>query len=698
MPGFCPNCGSPLNDGVKFCASCGTPIEAPAAEEIADVPVEASEPVQQPETFGEPAAQQTAFGEQTAQPFESAPANEFNYFDQSQNQNQQTFGGQTAPTDFGTPVQGVSGGGTVAGKKLNPVMIVVPLAVIIVVIIAVAVIMHLTRFESIDAKELIDVDFAGPNGYGVCYAQLDVDPNFAESEYGVYMEDYSITKCGEKASKIKYSSYFAEKKSKLEDVYKKAGSRNDAADMRDALLESNKKEGVFKITVKPSKEKGLKNGDKVTVKVKYDAEDLEEENIKLTNTEFEVEVKGLTEAVTIDPFDSLEPTFIGNDGRGELGDLPKSEYDFISYYYDYESTNNYNLSNGDTAVCIASLYAYDTYPLDEKDASKGVWFNYEGKLYIWPYDGTEARKEYTVSGLTELSEIDPVAEIVLEYDGASPFLNVSASLKEGSVLEDNVYISVEDAYSHKYKIGDNVKVSVSTYNSLADAGYKLKGTPDADGYYVYEIPVGEDAPKYVTDAEAYDAEEKLADDIKNTETSIKQDLQGTSYYRGVSLDHTVKKVTSLEKIKSYIAVNEITDYDSLSWSSSVNYIDLLYKADCKLSEGKQTVYIVATYIGVIREQDGTYSYGNVEMTAFEKKEDAIDAIQGREGFTTSEISKKSAAPAGEPAANTDSSAAADSAADSQAAPSADTSSASADTSSAAAAPADSASAADSKAA
>lgn len=735
MPGFCPNCGSPLNDGVKFCASCGTPIPESSADEkaseIADQPVNFEQPLQQQtegftdpanqqvftdtapqQGFTEPASQQGTFGEQAAQTFDSAPANEFNYFDQNQSQ-PQSFGTQTAPENSAVPTPGLSGGGAVAGKKLNPVFIAVPLAVVVVIIIAIAVILHLTRFETIDAKELIDVDFAGPNGYGVCYAQLDVDPHFAESEYGVYMEDYSISKCGEESSKIKYSPYFSEKKSKLQDAYKKAGSRGDAADMRDALLDSNKKEGTFKITVKPSKEKGLKNGDKVTIKVKYDAEELEEEDIKLTNAEFEVEVKGLTEAETIDPFEGFEPTFSGTDGNGEIGDMPESKYGFISYNYDYSSVDSYRLSNGDTVTYIATAYIYDSYPLDEEDSSKGVWFNEDGKIYIWPYDGLEAKKDYTVSGLTELEEVDPVGEIVLEYDSASPFLNVTASLKEGSVLEDNVYINVEDSYAHKYKIGDNVKISVSVYNSLAEAGYKLKGTPDEDGYYVYEVPVSEDAPKYVTDLEAYDAEAGLTDDVKNTETAMKQDLQGTSYYKGVSLKKTVKKVTALEKVKSYVAVNQITDYDSLGWSNSVNYIDILYKADCKLSEGKQTIYIVATYISVVKGQDGKFTYDRVDVNAFEKKEDAVDAIQGRDGYTVSEVTKK-AAPAEEAPAEkkppvtsstTDSAApaASDSKSDSQAADSsaaADTSSASADSAAASAdsAASTSAPAADSKAA
>ena len=67
--------------------------------------------------------------------------------------------------------------------------------------------------------------------------------------------------------------------------------------MRKALLKESK--GKYKITATVSKNKNLKNGDKVTVKVKYPESYLKSKKIKLTNTEFEVTVKGLS----VDPLD-----------------------------------------------------------------------------------------------------------------------------------------------------------------------------------------------------------------------------------------------------------------------------------------------------------------------------------------------------------------------------------------------------------
>ena len=218
MPRFCGNCGKPAGDSEKFCAGCGATLP-----EVAQVPT----PV---ETTAEPIPQQPAPAAQTQ------PGGEFNSF----GQNNQAFNGpdaaapQAGAVPGSTPVEAAAG----ALKKLNPVPLVIGAVAIILVIVAVVIVSRLTRFEKIDAKDLIDVDFYGPNGYGECYAQLDVDPYFASDEYDISYEDFSITKGGEEYDKIKYSPYFAEKKSKLEDAYKKAKSGSDAKDMRDALCKN----------------------------------------------------------------------------------------------------------------------------------------------------------------------------------------------------------------------------------------------------------------------------------------------------------------------------------------------------------------------------------------------------------------------------------------------------------------------------
>ncbi|MBR1724146.1 MAG: hypothetical protein IJ723_03900, partial [Ruminococcus sp.] len=248
MPRFCGNCGKAAGDSEKFCAGCGSPL--PEATPVPSPVENAAEQVQQ--SFEQPAAQAVQdTAAQFAQPenAQSQPAGEFNYFEQN-NQNINDPNAGAAQSASGTSPAAAAAG---AIKKLNPVPIILAAVAVIVIIVAVVIISRLTRFETISAKDIIDVDFVGPNGYGECYAQLDVDPYFAYSEYKVDYEDYSITKGGEDYEKVKYSPYFAEKKSKLEDAYKKAKDGGDAKDMRDALLDTNKKTNTFSITVKPSK-------------------------------------------------------------------------------------------------------------------------------------------------------------------------------------------------------------------------------------------------------------------------------------------------------------------------------------------------------------------------------------------------------------------------------------------------------------
>lgn len=38
MPKFCPNCGNPLNEGVKFCTKCGTPVTVDDSAEQSEAP------------------------------------------------------------------------------------------------------------------------------------------------------------------------------------------------------------------------------------------------------------------------------------------------------------------------------------------------------------------------------------------------------------------------------------------------------------------------------------------------------------------------------------------------------------------------------------------------------------------------------------------------------------------------------------
>lgn len=594
MAVFCPKCGTQNSDTDKFCQSCGAQLEGAApAEQI-----------------------QTDY----SQPAYSAPAQE---------QTQSGFG--------------VSGG-TADKKKMNPIPLIIAAAALVVIIVIAVILKSVFSYEKIDAKDLFDVSFSGPNGYGICYAQLDIDPVLAYTEYKVEMEDYSQTKAFvikndsddddelTKKKKVEYSNYFSDDRKDLLKAYKKSKDKSDAKDKRDALLKVDKKKNEFKLKVKPSKENGLKNGDKVTLEVDFDEEYLKENKIKLENTSWEVEVKGLTEAITIDDaFAGFKPKFEGLDSEGSCSyDSYGGDYKFV---YIYNEGSNYGLSNGDKLKFTASCETYDIHYLDNKDEKKGFWFANDGKLYVWPYESSNVSKEYTVEGLKGLEVVDPAEEIELEYSGASPFLDVTAKVKSGSKYADYISVGIEDSYNDRYKAGDTIKVRVYGYYSLKEAGYKLKDVDD-EGYSYVDITIPETAPHYATAAEAPDANAALEETFANAETTLKQYIQGNKYLRdGVSLDDKAKSV-SLKAVSNYYSMNDITDYSSLGWGAAVNRISRVYKVDVTLDNGgKQSFYIVA-YVDNIINTDGTYSSTeDVDYTFYEKNRDAIEAVEGLAGYT-----------------------------------------------------------------
>ena len=53
---FCHNCGTALDEGVKFCPNCGTPIEVPVTEEPVEQAPVYEEPVMEQPVYQQPAA------------------------------------------------------------------------------------------------------------------------------------------------------------------------------------------------------------------------------------------------------------------------------------------------------------------------------------------------------------------------------------------------------------------------------------------------------------------------------------------------------------------------------------------------------------------------------------------------------------------------------------------------------------------
>ena len=165
-----------------------------------------------------------------------------------------------------------------------------------------------------------------------------------------------------------------------------------------------------------------------------------------------------------------------SDAAGYLGAM-----EGLSWSLDKES----GLSNGDT---IKLEFKFDN------DAAKEYGIKYVGKT-----------TEYTVSGLEEIREIDPFADIEVTFSGTSP--NASASVENNSSDEalESLYYSVEPSYD--LAKGDTVTVSVDADEEYMLETYGCKLTSTSKDYTCDNVD------EYISDGK--DISDEALEDMKD---------------------------------------------------------------------------------------------------------------------------------------------------------------------------------------
>lgn len=614
QPKFCAKCGNQLNENEKFCGKCGAPVEDSAAAVQFEQPSFAA---------AEPAVETEA----------AVPA---------------------------------------AKDKKKVMLALIAVAAIVVLIVVIIIIVNVTKYQKIDAKDLFRIEFKGINGSGKCTAVLNCPPS------DDYLSDMLSSLYENEDDSKDYSDYFSDDKKTLLEVYTKAKDKGEAEDMRDALMKVNKKTGEYELQLDLSDDKNLSNGDKITCTVEYDEDELKEEKIKLTNTEFEVEVKGLQEGTKLDMFDDFNVKFNGTDGNGEAEYPDQSEkYPFISYSY---VTSGYDLSNGDTFTVEAYINSSveDIEYVDPEDSESEKYFTYEDVTYV--VDDTSVSKDFVVEGLTEPVEIDVFEGIEFETSGAIPRLRIIGVKTDNcaDIVKENVSFSVED-YSKEYDVGDKFVIKAYVYSYLEEEGYKASGTKDADGYYTKEFTVDEASfNKYLTADSSYEDFAKLDDFFTEQVNEFKSDYNGKSYISGLSSFDG--KITSFESFDANsIYYSYISESGSLFSSGDTSYVYKIYKVTVKLDDddkSTETFYVAfaanAPYITPDGNAEVSNSYVSVYVNA--KKSDLVKENIKTDGAEVTEIKKgssvaseskdDSSSKAETDTSSVDSSSAADSAADS----------------------------------
>lgn len=599
---FCAKCGAQMEDGMKFCGSCGAVVSDDAA-------------TQQPQ------------------------------YGQTQPYNNYQQAAAAAPKQPNQTVQKIIG-----KVKKNPLIAIIPLAALIAVIVLIIVVANLTKYQKIDAKDLFRFEFEGLNGHGTVVGELNAYPYDIYDGYDKILalskDMKSLTNpldaddeeyFAEILEGEKVSPYLSYDPAELKKVWTKAKNPQEMVSMRKALLQKNsKKNYILKVKIDEKKNKDLKNGDKVKVTVDYDAEALKKAKIKLTNTEFEVEVKNLEDGTELDPFDEkyIKVEFTGIDGEGRMN-VTKTSDAIDGFMYDYDYRND--LKNGDK-VKITCKTIYDT-----EKSGDDMCIDVDGKYYIIKGGESAMTKEIEVKGLTELQEVDVFENIAFKFERGTPFLKVDGvdNDKMDKLIVDNVRFYIEDANS--LKSGDTFKVKAYSY-SLKEEGYKIKGEVDADGYVVKEFTVDDKMPAFVTSdngSAAYGSAD-LKDLLADKESEIKEKLQGTSAgwlwdSENVKYEGDVEKVDSLKLKDVYVAFTDKNNYSNVD--DYVNRVYGVYDVKVKTDDEEKSSasFIAIIYIENVVVCDGKYyqsnSWDSAKIYFYGSMSDFNKAIVGKEGYT-----------------------------------------------------------------
>ena len=670
MAKFCANCGSPLNEGEKFCGKCGTKVEdfVPEANNANNAEAANSANAENTENnVQNNQSEQTPTAADTQQAVQAAAVTQ-----QPQQQYQQPQQA-TPPQPKGPNPAGV-------WVKNHKTPLIIAAAGVVLAVAAIIILVNILKYQVIDPKDIACLQVAGPSSAATGEVVLN-DVNAIYSFYDAKSAEYEIADAEGKDTDNAFdhtyyknnikdlssddcSPYFnPDRSSKFLEKWSKADDKSDAKIMMNALL--RKKNGEYLIKFTADKTEGLKNGDKIKVKVTYDEEYLKEYNIKLSSDEFEVEVKDLPEATKLDMFkgvsldcsegvngsavavsnsDSDSRNVITIKSSGDNSNYIKYSFnEFKENSDDYEDYYDYNdespedaktYSNGDKIKVYAKLTNVDGTIHETKN---GTYFTV-GKKYYLVSKKTDS-KEFEVSGLKEPEEIDIFTDVSFSTSGVSPELSLDSDWNgnNGSLPDDNPYRSAVVYRTENAKnlaIGDTFKAycKVDT-NYLESLGYKVSNEEDASAasefgdsdddteykYYSKEISIDDSFPHYITTkADAVSAEKNLKNyndenifDVRASDA--KDDMVDWSIGVVKSLNDGVDRdyISDVTKVKAFTYVGSCFSFTSKNVDGSKNYVTKIYKTTVIDKSKKTHTFYTAVYAyNVYKAGDELYCEGS----------------------------------------------------------------------------------------
>ena len=385
-------------------------------------------------------------------------------------------------------------------------------------------------------------------------------------------------------------------------------------DHKDLILNRSQMDDSLAKALDDTENGSLKNGDTLTLKgiLTPGLVDRSQEG-RVTHIieapDYSVTVENLSETKEIDPFENVKVEYSGYDGYGTM-DVEKSENSTAEGeggqdWFTYSCPNTGSLQNGDTVTVSVKLNGYGD--ADDFTRQNG-------------YTLSQTEKEYTVSGLTATTKIDPFENLEVQYDGISPALKVSVN--EGLLTEPvkgNVTFSVENTGT--LKVGDTFKIQAKAGSQLAKKGYALDPT---EKEYTVEASEVDKYLEATDDADLTPLNDQLDDFV---EASLSQYVgKGGQILSILNVNFTIifnwttESIDSIQRVAAYLANSkeeQVTDDDE--GTPVVNRYFALYKISMTglgtyKDEEQTTSYLLVWCDNVISRSDGTFVWASEDST------------------------------------------------------------------------------------
>ena len=387
-------------------------------------------------------------------------------------------------------------------------------------------------------------------------------------------------------------------------------------DHKDLILNRSQMDDSLAKALDDTENGSLKNGDTLTLKgiLTPGLVDRSQEG-RVTHIieapDYSVTVENLSETKEIDPFENVKVEYSGYDGYGtmdvEKSENSSSEGDGSQDWFIYSCPNTGSLQNGDTVTVSVKLNGYGD--ADDFTRQNG-------------YTLSQTEKEYTVSGLTATTKIDPFENLEVQYDGISPALKVSVN--EGLLTEPvkgNVTFSVENTGT--LKVGDTFKIQAKAGSQLAKKGYALDPT---EKEYTVEASEVDKYLEATDDADLTPLNDQLDDFV---EASLSQYVgkDSTEFFLkthvgvGDGFGWTTGSIDSIQQVAAYLASSKEEQVTADDEDTPVmNRYFALYKVllttvdNFNKKKEQVTSYLLVWCDNVISRSDGTFVWASEDST------------------------------------------------------------------------------------